>query len=127
MSSRKVVMLGEATYGTHEFYNIRRQISERLIQNHGFKFIAVEGDWPDCQKLNHYIQTGLGGSAREVMAQFHRWPTWLWANDETAALIEWIKNYKAGFYGLDVYSQFDSMDHVIKFAAKQDPKAHSVQ
>nr|BFD64694.1 hypothetical protein BdHM001_33750 [Bdellovibrio sp. HM001] len=122
MSTRRVVMLGEATHGTHEFYNIRRQISERLIQNHGFKFIAVEGDWPDCQKLNDYIQTGAGGSAREVMKQFHRWPTWLWANDETASLIEWMRNYKAGFYGLDVYSLFESIEHVIKFASEQDPK-----
>lgn len=122
MSTKRIVMLGEATHGTQEFYNIRRHISERLIQDHGFNFIAVEGDWPDCQKLNDYIQAGVGTSAKDIMGGFQRWPTWMWANDETAAMIEWMKNYKAGFYGLDVYSLFDSMDHVLKFTEKQDPQ-----
>lgn len=122
MASKRVVMLGEATHGTQEFYNIRRHISERLIRDHGFNFIAVEGDWPDCEKLNNYIQTGLGENAQSIMKKFKRWPTWMWANDETASLIEWMKNFKAGFYGLDVYSLFESLDHVIKFTQTVDPQ-----
>lgn len=115
-------LLGEATHGTQEFYNIRRYISERLIQDHGFNFIAVEGDWPDCQKLNDYIQSGQGESAQKIMRQFQRWPTWMWANEETAGLIEWMRNYRASFYGLDVYSLFESLDYVKEFARKLDPE-----
>lgn len=121
IAKSKVVMLGEATHGTSEFYSIRRMISERLIRDHGFDFIAVEGDWPDCQKLNDYIRSGKGKSAKEVMRHFHRWPTWMWANDETAALIEWMQSFQAGFYGLDVYSLFDSMDYVKSYVARLDP------
>ncbi|MEK2646251.1 alpha/beta fold hydrolase [Bdellovibrio sp. BCCA] len=128
VASARVVMLGEATHGTEEFYSIRRHITERLIQDHGFSFVAVEGDWPDCQKLNDYIHFDKGESAKQIMREFHRWPTWMWANDETALLIEWMKNYHASFYGLDVYSLFDSMDYVIEFAKNVDPDlAKSVQ
>jgi len=116
IAKSKVVMLGEATHGTAEFYSVRRMISEKLIREHGFDFIAVEGDWPDCQKLNNYIRTGEGGSAKNIMRQFHRWPAWMWANDETAVLIEWMQSFQAGFYGLDVYSLFESMDYVKAYA-----------
>ncbi|MGZ3798326.1 MAG: erythromycin esterase family protein, partial [Pseudobdellovibrionaceae bacterium] len=111
VAKSRIVMLGEASHGTAEFYSVRRMISEKLIQDHGFDFIAVEGDWPDCQKLNEYIHGG-GKSAMDVMRQFQRWPTWMWANEEVASLIEWMQNYQAGFYGLDVYSLFDSLDYV---------------
>lgn len=112
IAKAKVVMLGEATHGSAEFYSVRRMISEKLIRDHGFDFIAVEGDWPDCQKLNDYIRTGAGGSAQNIMRQFHRWPTWMWANNETASLIEWMQSFQTGFFGLDVYSLFESMDYV---------------
>ncbi|MBS1972620.1 MAG: erythromycin esterase family protein [Bdellovibrionales bacterium] len=116
IAKAKVVMLGEATHGSAEFYSVRRMISEKLIRDHGFDFIAVEGDWPDCQKLNEYIRTGAGGSAQNIMRQFHRWPTWMWANNETASLIEWMQSFQAGFFGLDVYSLFESMDYVKAYA-----------
>ena len=67
LAKAQVVMLGEATHGTAEFYSLRRMISEKLIRDHGFDFIAVEGDWPDCQKLHDYIRTGQGGSAKNIM------------------------------------------------------------
>jgi erythromycin esterase-like protein/predicted phosphoribosyltransferase/predicted alpha/beta-hydrolase family hydrolase len=122
ISHSRIVMLGEATHGTKEFYSIRRYISERLIKEHGFSFIAVEGDWPDCQKINDYILKDQGNSAAETLREFKRWPTWMWANEETPALIEWLKNFKVGFYGLDVYSLFESMDYVKAFAEKLDPQ-----
>src|SRR3989338_8234318 len=77
MSSARVVMLGEATHGTEDFYRIRRLISQQLIEKHGFRFIAVEGDWPDCNRLNRYIANGEGHSALRVMEGFKRWPTWM--------------------------------------------------
>lgn len=122
LAKSKVVLFGEATHGTAEFYSIRRLLSEKLIQNHGFDFIAVEGDWPDCQKLHEYIRSPQGRTAKDVMSEFQRWPTWMWANDEIASLIEWMQNYQAGFYGLDVYSLFDSMDYVMAYADRLDPE-----
>jgi erythromycin esterase-like protein len=115
-----VVMLGEATHGTEEFYRIRRDISERLIADHGFKFIAVEGDWPDCYKLNRYIETGEGGSAKKIMASFKRWPTWMWANYQTAELIEWLRKNGGNFYGLDVYSLYDSLEIIKQYISQVD-------
>lgn len=121
MSNCKIVMLGESTHGTLEFYQWRRLISQRLIEKYGFKFIAVEGDWPDCWKLNRYIENGDGASARNVMKTFNRWPTWMWANEEAEKLVEWMHEHGGHFYGLDVYSLFDSLDAVKEFARKLEP------
>ena len=78
----RVVLLGEASHGTSEFYTWRHRISRRLVEEKGFHFIAVEGDWPDCYRVNRYAK-GLpagGATAREVLHAFSRWPTWMWAN-----------------------------------------------
>src|SRR4028118_1869917 len=95
ISNRPVVMLGEASHGTHEYYTWRSQISKRLITEKGFSFIAVEGDWPDCYRINRYIKgyDDTGDSIEEVMQSFDRWPTWMWANWEVAALAEWLREY----------------------------------
>src|SRR5919206_1094366 len=112
----RYVLLGEASHGTSEFYLSRARLSQRLIREKGFSFIAVEGDWPDCYRLNRYAKNypSSGSNARDVLHAFERWPTWMWANEEIVELIEWIRRYndqrrvpedrKIGFYGLDVYS-----------------------
>lgn len=97
----------------------------------GFTIIAVEGDWPDCYRLNRYIKgyPDAGGSAKEVLAEFNRWPTWMWANWETVALAEWLRKHndilpsktKVGFYGLDVYSLWESMESILVYLNKKDP------
>jgi erythromycin esterase-like protein/predicted phosphoribosyltransferase/dienelactone hydrolase len=116
MAQHRIVMLGESTHGTKEFYEVRREISELLIQNHGFKFIAVEGDWPPFQKINNYIENGKPRDKTNLFKSFHRWPTWMWANEEMIPLIDWMKTKKTGkIYGLDVYSLFDSIAHVKHF------------
>jgi erythromycin esterase-like protein len=126
----RIVMLGEASHGTHEYYTWRSHITQRLIQEKGFNFIAVEGDWPDCYSLNRYIKQYVPGkTAREVLNEFERWPSWMWANREVAALAEWLhsynsplpKNEKVGFYGLDVYSLWDSMDEIKRYLERVDP------
>ncbi|HZI02251.1 MAG TPA: erythromycin esterase family protein [Flavisolibacter sp.] len=138
MGDKPVVMLGEASHGTHEYYTWRTAISKRLIQEKGFRFIAVEGDWPDCYKINRYVKgyKDAGKNIREVLSTFDRWPTWMWANWEIAALAEWLKAYnqdlpleeRIGFYGLDVYSLWDSMREMVQYLEKEDPKmAHSVK
>jgi len=90
IGERPVVMLGEASHGTHEFYTWRTAISKRLIREKGFNFIAVEGDWPDCNKINRYVKgyKDAGKNIKNVLMNFDRWPTWMWANWEVAALEE---------------------------------------
>ena len=109
----RYVLLGEATHGTSEFYQWRATLSRRLIEDHGFSFVAVEGDWPDCYRVNRYakLYDDSGDSARDVLHAFERWPTWMWANREVAEFAEWLRDHnrrrsaprQAGFYGLDVY------------------------
>ena len=132
----KYVLLGEASHGTHEYYTWRAKISQRLIQEKGFCFIAVEGDWPDCYRLNRFAKGYLdsGKDILNVLTEFKRWPTWMWANWEIAAFIDWLKIYnesfpvdeRIGFYGLDVYSFRESMNSIIQYLEKNDPKALAI-
>jgi erythromycin esterase len=126
-----LVMLGEASHGTHEYYTWRAHISKKLITEKNFNFIAVEGDWPDCYEVNRFVKNypGSGDTIREVLYKYDRWPTWMWANWEISALAEWLKNYngeleegnKIGFYGLDVYSLWESMEAILNYLKKTDP------
>lgn len=121
----KYVLLGEASHGTSEFYTLRAELTKRLIKEKGFSVIAVEGDWPSCQHINRYIKN-IGTpnkDIKEVLQAFNRWPTWMWANEEISELVDWLKSFnqksnrtnKVGFYGLDVYSLWESMDEIIKY------------
>ena len=133
IASRPVVMLGEASHGTHEYYTWRIAITKRLIEEKSFRFIAVEGDWPDCYLINRYVKgyEDAGSNFREIMNRFDRWPTWMWANWEIVALIEWLRDFnknlpaemKVGFYGLDVYSLWDSMKTMLGYLEKEDKAA----
>src|SRR5688572_29127130 len=88
IGNSKYVLLGEASHGTHEYYTWRTKITKKLIEQKNFSFIAVEGDWPDCYRLNRYIKNYPDGgeSAFKVLHEFNRWPTWMWANWEIVAL-----------------------------------------
>lgn len=128
-AEKKVVMLGESSHGTHEFYTWRHEISRRLIENHGFRFIAVEGDWPPSWQLNRFVHGEGSGSVWQSLSRFDRWPTWMWANTEIAELATWMRERnqglspeeKCGFYGLDVYSLFESIDAAITELSRLDP------
>lgn len=127
------VLLGEASHGTSEFYSWRAEITKRLITEKDFSFVAVEGDWPDCFRVNNFVKgrNNSLSSAYEVLHAFSRWPTWMWANKEIVELIEWLKLYNqkqggyrsVGFYGLDVYSLWESLDTVIQFLRKNYPES----
>lgn len=125
ISDARVVMLGEASHGTHEFYETRREITERLIRDYGFRFVAVEGDWPDCYRLTQYTTQAKGKSARDVLSTFRRWPEWMWNNEPTALLLESLKETKTPFYGLDLYSMYDSIEWVRNYASQMSPKLSS--
>jgi erythromycin esterase-like protein len=128
----RFVLLGEASHGTSEFYTWRTELSKRLMAERGFTFIAVEGDWPDCYRVNRYVRgmPDSGASSTAVLHAFERWPTWMWANREVIALVDWLRDYnrrrspdqRAGFYGLDVYSLWDSMRAVIEYLERIDPQ-----
>lgn len=133
ISNSKIVMLGESSHGTHEFYNWRRIISKQLITKHGFKFIAVEGDWPPCWMLNQFVRLETTKNAQQILNHFNRWPTWMWANSDVLELATELRTHngklkpgeRAGFYGLDIYSLFESIDAVLHQLTKISvPLAH---
>jgi len=120
-----VVMIGEATHGTKEFYEQRAELSKRLITEKGFTVIAVEGDWPAAQAVNQYVKYGIGNSAKDVLQRtFTRWPEWMWANDTVADFAEWLKQHnatvetKTGFYGIDMYSLYESIDELLRYLTR---------
>lgn len=127
-SNAKYVLLGEASHGTSEFYTFRAEITKQLIEKHQFSFIAVEGDWPACFEVNRFIKGRAPeySSAEDVLRKsFNRWPSWMWANKEMINLIEWLFEYnqnqsgkKIGFYGLDVYSLWESMEAIVAYLEK---------
>jgi len=133
IGNARVVLLGESSHGTHEFYTWRTAITRRLIEEKGFNFVAVEGDWPDCYRVNRYVkgQADAGADAREVLESFDRWPTWMWANEDIVELAEWLRRHndgleadrKVGFFGLDVYSLWESLYAVLGHLRKADPSA----
>ncbi|AKH37628.1 MULTISPECIES: erythromycin esterase family protein [Nitrosomonas] len=124
------VLLGEASHGTHEYYTWRTAITKRLIEEKNFRFIGAEGDWPDCYKIHRFIKgyENSGTTIRDVLMGFRRWPTWMWANWEIAALAEWLQGYnqlkpeknKIGFYGLDVYSLWESLNTIVDYLEQHD-------
>lgn len=128
----QIVLLGEASHGTQEFYHERAVITKRLITKYGFNAIAIEGDWPDAYKVNQYVKGELESiSASQALDGFKRFPTWMWCNREVLEFVEWLHAYnqkrtgetQVGFYGLDLYSLHASMDAVIKYLNKIDPEA----
>lgn len=129
VGERPLVMLGEASHGTREFYDLRARITRRLITEHGFQAVAVEADWPDAHQLNRHVR-GLDQPERQrAFAAFERFPAWMWRNREVDAFIQWLEmhnrsrtgNEQVGFYGLDLYSLFRSADEVLAFIARHAP------
>jgi len=124
-------LLGEATHGTHEFYRERAAITKRLIKEKGFTAVAVEADWPDAFRVNRFVR-GLGDDkdANEALGGFKRFPTWMWRNKIVLDFVEWLRDYNAslppnsarvGFYGLDLYSLYTSIEAVLSYLKKIDP------
>ena len=130
----RVVLIGESSHGTHEFYEARAEITKWLIDEKGFSAVAAEADWPDAYRVNRYVR-GLGEdkSADEALSGFERFPAWMWRNTVVSDFVDWLRarnrrhqsngQWQAGFYGLDLYSLHRSMHEVITYLDKIDPKA----
>jgi protein-L-isoaspartate(D-aspartate) O-methyltransferase len=134
IADSRVVLLGEGTHGTSEFYRMRARITKELIARRGFQFVAVEADWPDAARIDDYV---LGGPRRSSLefTPFERFPTWMWRNEEVATFVDWLRAYnadqrepmlKAGFHGLDLYSLFTSIAAVLAYLDGVDPDAGKV-
>jgi erythromycin esterase-like protein len=129
----RFVLLGEASHGTHEFYHERAQMTQQLIEEKGFTAVAVEADWPDAYRVNRYVRGQTADAfAIEALADFERFPQWMWRNTAVAEFVEWLRerndtlprgSAKAGFYGLDLYSLHTSMNAVLRFLETVDPHA----
>jgi erythromycin esterase-like protein len=129
----RFALLGEASHGTHEFYRERAEITKRLIAEKNFTAVAVEADWPDAYRINRYVR-GVSDDvdAEEALADFRRFPTWMWRNTVVVEFIEWLRSHNdrlppsaenVGFYGLDLYSLHASMKAVLHYLQKVDPQA----
>ena len=125
----RVVLLGEASHGTSEFYRARAAITARLVERHGFNIVAVEADWPDAAFIDRYVRHRERREGEE--SAFQRFPTWMWRNTDVDAFIRWLRAYNegryteemAGFYGLDLYNLSGSMRAVIDYLDDVDPDA----
>lgn len=130
----RVVMLGEASHGTHEFYRWRAAATQRLISELGFAFVAVEGDWPDCDRVDRAVRgrpdaPDTPDDPWQALAAFERWPTWMWANEEVAEFCRWLRAHndrraeptRVGFHGLDVYSLWESLREILTYLGEHQP------
>lgn len=132
-AERRVVLLGEASHGTSEFYRARAAITRRLIERHGFTIVAVEADWPDAAAVDRYVRHRPARADAEP--PFQRFPTWMWRNTDVADLVSWMREHNAGiddperrtgFYGLDIYNMRGSIAAVLGYLDRVDPEAASV-
>ena len=131
IGNARVVLLGEATHGTSEFYQWRAAITKRLIQEKGFDFVASESEWADSYRVNNFIKGERKDSTAvlELLKQYDRWPSWMWGNHEIASLVTWLNYYnqdkpakdKVGFFGLDVYCLWESMAEVMPYLPASEP------
>lgn len=130
----RIVMLGEATHGTAEFYAIRAQLTQRLILEKGFSMVAIEGDWPDAARVNRYVtgkpEDGAPETALDALAGFQRFPSWMWRNTVLRDFVDWLHAHNARtpermtrFYGLDLYSLHASIAEVLRYLETVDPPA----
>jgi erythromycin esterase-like protein len=127
----RLVLIGEASHGTDEFYRLRADITAALIEQKGFTVVAAEADWPDAYRVNRWVRhLSRDTDAETALGDFTRFPRWMWRNDAVVEFITWLHDYnrgrppaeRAGFYGLDLYSLHASIEAVLEYLAKVDPE-----
>jgi erythromycin esterase-like protein len=132
IGNARVVLIGEATHGTHEFYRTRAELTKALIATKGFNVVAVEADWPDTYRANRWVRLDADEpDADAALGDFSRFPRWMWRNRDVVAFLDWLRAHNAsrppaartGFYGLDLYSLHASMEAVLTYLRRVDPAA----
>jgi erythromycin esterase-like protein len=133
VGNKRFVLIGEASHGTHEFYDLRARITQKLIREKSFHAVAVEADWPDAYRVNEYVrEANSDRNANEALDDFKRFPVWMWRNTVVRDFIEWLRKHNVeraegtspvGFYGLDLYSLRASIQVVLAYLEKVDPAA----
>ena len=132
IGSARIVLLGEATHGTSEFYRMRERITRELIVSKGFRFVAIEADWPDAARVDHYVRHFQYPPSE--WTAFARFPTWMWRNTEVRDFVSWLRKYngateageRVAFHGLDLYSLYDSIRSVLNYLDEVDPNSAKV-
>ena len=128
----EIVLIGEASHGTHDFYSMRARLTQRLIAEKGFRLVALEADWPDAIRVNKYVNgRSNDSSASEALDGFRRFPTWMWRNTVMAEFVDWMRAWNsessgpetAGIFGMDLYSMHTSMDAVLDYLRDVHPEA----
>jgi erythromycin esterase-like protein len=132
-AAARFVLVGEASHGTHEFYRERAEITKRLIEEQGFAAVAAEADWPDAYRVNLFVRgESDDAGAEEALRDFRRFPAWMWRNQDVMDFVAWLRDWndalppgtpKVGFYGLDLYSLYTSIEAVVAFLDGVDPDA----
>src|SRR5664279_3500230 len=132
IGSARIVLLGEATHGTSEFYRMRERITRELIVKKGFRFVAIEADWPDAARVDHYVRHFQHPPSE--WTAFARFPTWMWRNTEVRDFVSWLRKHngtvekgkRVAFHGLDLYSLYDSIRSVLNYLDEVDPESGKV-
>lgn len=134
IGTASIVLIGESTHGTHEFYSARAELTKWLIEHKGFDAVAIEGDWPDAARVNRYVHArGSDTTPEEALRGFQRFPAWMWRNTVVRDFVGWLREHNdeqvrndepsTGFYGLDLYSLHRSMDEVVQYLERTDRAA----
>ena len=131
LDSANIVLIGDASHGTQNFYHLRASITKHLIEHHGLTAVAVEADWPDAYRAHRFVcGQGVDVDANTALSGFERFPSWMWRNTEVLSFIRWLREWndahparKVGFYGLDLYSLNTSIQAVIAYLDRVDPEA----
>ena len=128
----RIVLLGEASHGTHEFYATRAAVTRRLIETRGFRAVTIEGDWPDARRVDRYVRAiSPDADADMALSGFRRFPQWMWRNTVVRDFVTWLRRWndgreadeRCGFYGLDLYSLHSSIEAVLRYLDRVDPAA----
>lgn len=132
IGDRRVVLIGESSHGTSEFYRARQRITRALIEEKGFDFVAIEGDWPDVARIDHYVRHAEHPPSE--WQAFARFPVWMWRNEEVREFVDWLRVHNAdrradervGFHGLDLYSLYNSIREILNYLDEVDPQTAAV-
>jgi erythromycin esterase-like protein len=130
-AAHRLVLIGEASHGTHEFYAFRAELTRQLVEHHGCRAVVIEGDWPDTWRVNRWVRGLDGGSPEDALGGFQRFPTWMWRNTVMRDFILWLRAFnigrapweQCGVYGMDLYSLFGSVKAVLQYLDRTDPEA----